>query len=422
MFIPRFIWPLLSVAAVAAPLPERATLTLYEPGQALTLPEDIKKPSATWLKKEHWYSVALRGKELQLDAVTQSAPSTWQTAHIDPAPSDFVPLLESLKNRLKPAGPALKLADDALFGVQVTVENQSGSSFPLTPGAYPGVLAAAPVLGDKWQAAFQLGGKPWTARAVYERRPDGALLAGSMKLLLQNAAGEEKVWVDPSDGMAFTRQQLLWIGDLNGDARPDLLLKRTWLTGENEYVLAIGDKLNIVAIDPERPTQTFSSGAMTTFDITHAAEGALFVPPKRFGAAAFSLSDATWNDSVGALDPALPKTLFDRQLKLHDEAMRFSFDYLPRAAGHESSSSSDRLWSRDIVVRVHFRGKTQILTELPKQIDGGFHLSVDKIDGQAVIRLSYYPHYNNVMTYYWRLDSAPEPRFRRVMTQHEQGC
>ena len=74
-----------------------------------------------------------------------------------------------------------------------------------------------------------------------------------------------------------------------------------------------------------------------------------------------------------------------------------------------------------MLVRESFRGKSQVLMQAQAPDEGGFALSVGLINGKPSVRVGYQPHYNNSITRYWMLD-AGEGRFRRLRSEHSQGC
>jgi len=298
---------------------------------------------------------------------------------------------------------------------------------PLQPGNYASALAQPAILHDRWQATATVAGQTWHLYTTTARRKDGALLAGSLSLIAQRGDGMKRELLPPTNGAAFERQELLWLGSMRHGPNAwdvDFLLKRTLLTGEVQYVLRIDGALATATLDPDHPYAVFSSGAdaYRTTDIyvqqTHA------LPPERFGSAAFTLDEEPWN---AALDTArkdgLPKLLFDRQLMLDDEKLRVTVEYLPRMDAPEGISQLNEylFWRGPLLIKAHFRGKTQVLLESAGLDSGNFNLQLDKLDGATAIRVTTQPHYNNAFVYYWVWD-VTQQRFVRLLRSQSQGC
>ena len=96
-------------------------------------------------------------------------------------------------------------------------------------------------------------------------------------------------------------------------------------------------------------------------------------------------------------------------------------EYLPRVESPQESSGNRPAWGGDVVVRVFFRGKSQVLMEASPPDGGAFELAVGVIGEEAGIRVRHQPHYNNSFIYYWIYDKEDQ-RFRRLSSEQSQGC
>ena len=107
---------------------------------------------------------------------------------------------------------------------------------------------------------------------------------------------------------------------------------------------------------------------------------------------------------------------------LNGEKIRFSFEYLPRLAANDSGpSSSQFMWEGPVLVRAHFRGKSQILQQTGPLDGSALRLQVDMLDNEPAIEMSWAPHYNNSFVNYW-VWSERDKRFLRLSRAQAQGC
>jgi hypothetical protein len=150
------------------------------------------------------------------------------------------------------------------------------------------------------------------------------------------------------------------------------------------------------------------------------------VPKQPFGIAAFSITAEQWNEShQKTLElPLIPRILFDKKLSLNAESIRFIVETLPRwvATREEPASAGARsMWEGDSVLKVHFRGKVQVIHQ-PGLLDGGpYAVQVGLINGEPTIEAQYAPHYNNSFILHW-VWSAEGRRFLRLSSNQGQGC
>jgi hypothetical protein len=257
------------------------------------------------------------------------------------------------------------------------------------------------------------------------RRKDNRLLAGSLAVIASGPGKERRVLVPPAAGMAFVRQELLWLGRMTPTQAIDLLLRRTWITGEVDYVLVLGNSMGFAYLDEDRPFMAFSSGADDSESFVRHTAQSRQPPNGSFGVASFSVSAEAWNIAFQKLaDSGLPGTLVDRVLTLDAEPLRFTVEYLPRwSAEHGVRTSTTEDYSREgpLLIKVHFRGRTQVLLQTGSLEDGAFRLQVGHINGEAAIQVSLSPRYNNSFVYYW-VWSQIDGRFLRLLKSHSQGC
>lgn len=404
-------------AAAETSLP---TLYLSTPGETLQIDIPEHAPSPPMRMKYAWYSVSIDGQDLSLERTVTTRRSDWNEVITQTGG-------EAITSSLSPKTTtttrhAIDMAKTALFAFRLDVTDPSEKLLPFKSGKYPSSLTMPALLHDRWSSSFQSIGEAWTVYTESERRKDGGLLAGSLSLVAKNESGKKRLLVPPAHGMAFERQELLWLGSLRPNYGFDLLLKRTWVTGEIEYVLKIGESLGYAKVDPDYPIAFFSQGVEGYESVaTHISQKRL-APDGKFGVAAFSIDSETWNKALDtAKADGLPKLLFERQLMLNTEKIRVTFEYLQRLEATESSpSSSQFFWEGPVLVKIHFRGKSQTLLQTAN-LDDGFRLQVDTLQGDPAIQIQESPHYNNSFVKYWVWDTT-KGRFLRLYAAHSQGC
>ncbi|HEY0065178.1 MAG TPA: hypothetical protein VGC21_23870 [Telluria sp.] len=399
-----------SILAGAA-LPALAGLQLSAPGAPLSLsdqPQQLALPA--WLDSQRWLAVSLQDQSLHLTPVTAVEPAAWLSVQGKQADRG----LEGAGIQPPRREQSLRLAPGSLFAMRMRDDDKAASALA---GTHAG-LAAPAVLTPEWKASASIGGTAWSFSARAQTRPDGRLLAGSLELIGQSANGPAKLLL-PAAGMAFARQELLWLGDVDGDALPDMLLRRTRLTGDVQYVFVQGVDVAVLRIPDAKRASYYSSGVepdsnVFTWPTTRSAPAPFRLTRK----GGFTISGEAWQRALGAPAPALPRLIAERQYKLDKDVIRFTLEYLPRAEG-PGSSAGDEAWVGQVVVRVFYRGKSQVLMEAAAPDDSDFSLSFGTLGTQAAIKVDYHPHYNNTLHYHWTFDGA---RFQQVLDVHEQGC
>jgi hypothetical protein len=410
----------LGLLAPAFARADAGMLYLSMPGETLQvdIPEGAGPPPIQLPAR--WYSISIDRSALVLGHVATTRLPDWTLSVRGTASSAAEPAsVAELRSRPR---HALAMSDSALLAFRPESEGSLGPS-RFQAGRYPSALPVPVTLNDRWRASFKHSGERWTVMTESTRRKDGALLAGSMALVAIDPSGTRHVLVPPAHGMAFERQELMWIGALESSSRLDLLLKRTWITGEVDYVLRVGNVLGTANADSDRPQRLFSSGVDELEGTeTHVAQP-IGAHSGRFGAAAFEISEEAWNEAVAAATgPALPQLLFDRQLLLAGEKLRITVEYQPRLEARDGEASSSTVFREGpVLVKAHFRGRTQTLLQT-RHLDGGpMRLQVDQVAGEAAVQASYWPHYNNFLMHYWVWNPA-QGRFQRVARAQAQGC
>lgn len=416
----RSVWvsglALLCSAAVSA---QSIVIPMSLPGEDLGAMATGGAPVVS--ERKPWLAVTMRGADLALDAVTTSRKPDWvveernTTASPSPEARKIVPRTPS----------ALAMPQTALFAFRV--EGYDAAAPVVRVGVHPSSLTQPVLLHDRWSGDVTVAGKRWTVATESVRRKDGAMLSGSLSLVARTATGERVVLLPPAHGMVFERQELLWLGSLRGSAGAgglDLLVKRTRITGQVEYVLKIADAIGFATLDPDLAHTYFESGIEEYAELASHTAQPRPRPDGKFGQAAFTISEEGWNKAVEEAEQGgLPKPLFDRQLALGADRLRFAIDYLPVAqmGKDETWSSANTSWEGPVTVKVNFRGKTQTLL-LADRLDGsGFRVQVGMLDGEPAVNIAFSPHYNNQFAYYWVWDDAGK-RFKRLLRSQWQGC
>ena len=394
----------------------------YEPLPAA----DDKKTTKQLFIEENWYTFSIINNVAEIVPAKSLATSSWQIINSKTALSSSEFSSQLFDSSLK----TIELPHSALFGFSIQRIRDSQDErdvLPIQAGKHSGILITPQLLKKSWSEKFILGQQKWEVMTRYATYKDGTIIPSSMELV--GKTNNKETILLPAAYTTFSNQELLWIGDLNNDQQPDLVIKRTYLSGEFEYVLIISPVFNMIAVDMDRPIKAFSSGVDESAETIRHIESQPHLPPAKFGLAKLSIEEAIWNKKIRELssNPNTKKTaLFDKQLKIKDETIRFSFEYIPTtpastdSAGN-SSNENFRFWHGKVVVRVHFRGKSQVLMEASELDGSNFNLSVDMVDNQPAIYINYYPHYNNEFNYYWIMPSDKN-RFMRWYTYHSQGC
>ncbi|SMC21091.1 hypothetical protein SAMN02745857_01114 [Andreprevotia lacus DSM 23236] len=407
----------LLLATLAAQSSQAAdgSLQLALPGSTLAAAAQNDKHALTG-----WYALSITDGVLNVTPAESAVPS--DTLQVSGKRADQLLAGKPLQRPPKPGGLTVKSPPDALLLLRV--EQETGKAAPLPTGQFAGSVAPD-TLREGWAASGELAGRTWHFAVAHKKRPDGKLLAGSLRVTATPDAPSAKptLLLPPANGMAFARQELLWLGDMNNDGQPDALVRRTWVTGEADYVLVVSPMLATAYYDPDHPASYFSSGVEPGSNIMQWHKSRPVPGPIKFvGMGNFSLGDQAWRLLLpdAAAEP-LPKVLTDRQFKLNGETIRVTLEHLPRTQNEAVSTTSDFSWDGSVLVRVTFRGKSQVLMQAAPPDDGQFALSVGLIDGKIGVKIEHQPHYNNSFTRYWLFDDT-EAHFRRLQSEQAQGC
>ena len=390
-----------------------------------------------------WYALSLKEGALIVEQAGTKVPSDF--LHATGKRADQLLSGKPLRRPPKPNGFSVKTPANAL--VLMRIEKNIGGLRKLIPGQFPGSIAPD-ILREGWTATGEVAGRKWNFSVTHKKRPDGKLLAGSLEVIADPDFPNEtrKVLLPPASGMAFTKQELLWLGDMNGDGEPDLLLRRAWVTGEVDFVLVVSreqpprvngvnwltGEVDIVPVvspmlatayfNPDRPAAYFSSGVDPGSNAFEWHKDQPVPTPVKFiSKGAFSIGEEEWIRLLPDRAALLPKVLADRQFKLNGETIRFTLEHLPRAKNETPSSTGNFIWGGSVLVKVTFRGKSQVLMQAEQPDSGQFSLSVGVVNGKAGVKIDHQPHYNNSFTRYWIFDET-ETRFRQLQSEQSQGC
>lgn len=391
-----------------------AWLQLALPGQPLSRTGQHEKDTLSG-----WYALSLKEGVLVVKPAGSSIPS--DILYVSGKRSDQLLAGKPLQRSAKPNGFSIKASADTLLLMRI--EQNIGGARRLTSGQFPSSIAAD-ILREGWTATGEVGGRKWNFSVTHKKRPDGKLLAGSLEILADPDFPNEsrKVLLPRAGGMAFAKQELLWLGDLNGDGEPDLLLRRTWVTGEIDFVLVVSPMLATAYFDPDHPATYFSSGVEPDSNAFEWHKDQPVPAPVKFiSKGTFSLGEEEWIRLLPDYTVSLPKVLADRQFKLNGEIIRFTLEHLPRAENETVSSAGNDMWGGSVLVKVSFRGKSQVLMQAGQPDSGKFSLSVGWLNGKPGVMINHQPHYNNSFIRYWLFDEA-ESRFRRMQSVQSQGC
>lgn len=362
-----------------------------------------------------WYQFSVNNNNLNIKLISKLRPSDWLKAIENTSEAN------NSSPVFKSSGYTVDTANDALFSMNMTDEN--GRYKKVSTGFFSSVLPTSQIITQNWRFPFNLDKQRYQIYSEYQYQENGALLNGSMTLKISTPKNKSEVILAPADNAIYRRQELLWLGDLDSNNYPDLILKRTLLTNEYEYVLVINGQSQAIRIDSDNPIKISSSGAEEeSITIQHRTE-TRSLTPKKFGLVAFSLNQENFNDKLSnARKTQLPSILDDRLLNLNDEPLRITFEHIPRfqIANGGISSAIYNPWGGSVLIKTYFRGQVSVIMEMG-DLDGSFKLQADLVNTQPAIQIYYDPHYNNNLINYWLWDEQ-QLRFRRWLIVHNQGC
>lgn len=389
-------------------------------------PVQLRKP---------WYALRLHGQALEISSVARTRLSkhalemsvTFAPSEPASAPSVSTPYFLH----------TLDLPPAALMAMRAsTADGPPGDAgLKALLGRHANTLPSPALLTAQWKQALVDARRPqaverWDVFTDVQRRADGQLLAGSMRLLARKLDEPDVMELLPAaHGMVFQRQELLWLGWLPGGTRPSFVLKRTWLTGEEEFVVGLNQKLAKQTTDPDNPYRAFSSGVAETESHPLKPAGQKRAYPSALSnpvLVAFDASEWSRQREAALKTPLMPRRLLEQTVDLNGSPVKVWAEYLPRlqrseGSRTEASSATEQFWGGDVAIKVSFRGKTTVLMEAgyledPMQIRIGLTQ-----DGEVAIHMDYVPHYNNSFTRWWVWDDA-SARFRRWLDYQSQGC
>lgn len=397
-------------------------------------PEELldAQPQRTPVKLARpWFALRLRGTALEVSEVTRTQVSRDQFAAVQTgSASTLTPPKQKFQH-------VLDLPPGALMAVGMVYDQSSDASLRALVGRHPNLLASPALLTAQWRlslppAPSAQASERWELFTDVQRRLDGQLLAGSMRLMArQGSQGAVMELIPPAHGMAFQRQELLWLGWLPGQTAPGVLLRRVLLTGEEEHLLIVNDQIAIARHDPDAPTVSFTSGVDEDAGYEQIPFGQKRPSEDIAGQATLQFDAQEWVRRMEAAEktPLVPQRLMQQQTSLGNDVLKVFIDYLPRLtwtqggdnATPEKSSASPNVWGGSLLVKVEFRGKTSVLMEAgfledPLSITLGL-----SSDGTPGLQMNYDPHYNNSFSRSWIWDDSAG-RFRRWTNRQSQGC
>jgi hypothetical protein len=276
------------------------------------------------------------------------------------------------------------------------------------------------VLVNGRQLRSQRPGDTQVISAEAIRRSDGRVLDGSMTLGVAEDGGSDRSVALPGSGRSYAKQTLLWVGGFSSYQIVDFILKRTWPTGEIDYVFTVGSMSGFAYVDPETPQREISDGDGKTRLLWTRSGSAPKPIPKRFGSAAFSISGedvATWYELSRPDDNwvGLPRILVDRTLHLAGERARFTVSYSPQGdispyGGIWGGCWSSVCGSHENLLRVNFRGRTDALLFLSSEASRPpYRIQLGRIDDSPTIKVEENPR----SVRYWRWTDNDGGRFQR---------
>jgi hypothetical protein len=406
---------LLARAGVAAEAAESSWLAVQAPGEWQELSEAGLPPPTV---ANPWYALTIDAQSLTITPVTSTRKpevTASLSALQEPGPEDSPPPPPEL-----PTLYALALPPGAAFGFQ------PGGDAPVTtrPGRYRSALDAPLAITPRMIAPATVGGKTWALVTDVRARPDGKPLDGSVSLLARDVYGEELMVVPPVMGLAFSDYQILWVGQLTPRSTVDAVVRRTWITGQIDYVLSVAGVIAVATVDPESPVRAFSSGVENYLSVVRPTEQP-HDPDETFAPAVSIAIDEEWNAAYDkAAAAGLPAQMLERTFTFRGAPVRLTVDYLPMwpdpYAGPDSISPTS-WWLGRALVKVTYGGKTQTLIGLPRLDDGGFTFSLGTVGNEVAIYVTHQPHYNNDFEYRW-VRRESDGRFLRTYIYKSQGC
>src|SRR5690242_14294141 len=174
-----------------------------------------------------WYALSIEAHAVNVTPVTTTRQPT--------AALSFGALMGPDSDAPPPPAPperyTVPLPAGAAFAFWLTDEAPA-----IQPGRFASALAASVTLAPRMLEPVDVADRTWALVTRFIARPDGKPLEGSLSLFARNVFGEELMLVPPAIGMAFESQQIVWVGRLTARSKVDVLVRRTWLTGEVDYV------------------------------------------------------------------------------------------------------------------------------------------------------------------------------------------
>ena len=353
---------LLSLAAtMCAPFvqaEDRGSIQLELPGSPIYL-EPQEKPV-------EWYALSLKSDMLSVQRVSGTRPSDHM--HVFGDAADRLLAGQPLDGKAEAQGYTMNAPADTLLLLRI----EHGNEIPT--GQYRSNLPSE-VLREGWRQTAEIAGRKWNFFVRHQKRPDGKLLAGSLEIMAtQESAKEPTILLPPANGLAFKKQELLWLGDFNTDGQPDMLLRRAWITGEVDFVVVIPPTFASVYMHPDKPAKYFSSGVEPSSNYYLWHKSSPTPAPVDFVAQdSLSIDFEAWHKLLPDPYAPAPKVLADQTFKPNGETLRIALEHLPRVQGEQGSTPLDStIWMGTVLVKATFRGKVHVLAQVVPPDEGSF--------------------------------------------------
>lgn len=362
-----------------------------------------------------WYAISLYKNQLTISQCQKKTQSDW----IYKSGSLSESIAQIAMKKGKRQKDALALPPNGLFAFKALTDSNQVIHFK--EASVQSILDTTIILKNNFERKITFGTQKVTLLAKGQKREDNRLLAGSMTLYaIRNS--DTTILMPPEAGALYSKQELLWLGDVNKDGQLDALIKRTSKVGTSTMHFYFCSTHNRYEIDEDYPYQVYSAGIEDYLGILkHDAQQLPLKGVEPFGRKAFSVSNSAFYDSNIELDSLkTPTTLLDKMLILDGEKVRFTYDHTPRYGGKEGAYNV-YYGSTATHITVHYQGHSQALMDIGASDGSPTRIQIDKIDNKVAIKIEYMPHYNNIFTMYWIWDTDKQ-RFRRYMQYHAQGC
>lgn len=364
-----------------------------------------------------WSSFAVRDGALIVEASAVTIPAPY--VYVGGEDAEKLIAGDEPRSEPRPYGRSLLTPHDSLMLVRIQANE---GMMALAAGTYPS-LSEPQDVDANWTSTAILGNQRWHFAASTQTRADGRMLDGS--LAIQASSERDGTLETPllpaASGMAIQRQRLLWLGDVNDDGIPDLIVERTWVTGEMDRVLVIWPMIAVTYVPTDDPATYFASGVDPESNRFVWHRGQTVPSVLQFEhAVTFAIGEEAWARRWDPERKDAPQVMAQEELTVDGEALQVRLEYTPRVSA-APSSAGNYFWDGSVLVRIIYRDQEQVLLQTGQPDGDAFSFTFGLASGKPAIRIRAQPHYNNRMTHEWRFDQSTG-RFRQTLRIHEQGC